>query len=377
MIWGPKRWRPAILAVVFVGVAALTSFAGVALSSTQTSVAAAPHSNSNGTPSGGIALSTSASNPVGATVAFENQVLGYRLTLPAEYRRSNSTMVAGAGGSGSLLGHDTYTLRSEADETAECQHDGSETPASSSAAYFDVAVYSDTGVSAATWAAASPFKDSSRVVEAATVNGYDSARFVEGGKTAVIVMHANRRLYVLVPGMWPSPHALDDIAASFTATAPQLPPTPTPTPAPLESSRKVGEGLAAAFTAHDADGVARLMAPCRIAITTLIDGVSPGGVQIRSSSAFIAGLRDRFGRGDLTVSVDPLPQVEIVAGTPSYFVRSTWRDPDRTTEIDLFFAEVGGQWQWVAARHHYQRTELTRKGTCIPLRVPWVPDARC
>jgi len=57
-------------------------------------------------------------------------------------------------------------------------------------------------------------------------------------------------------------------------------------------------------------------------------------------------------------------------------VRSEWREPDRTTQFDLYLDPIDGQWVWTAAQPHFLRTQVVNG--CIPYRSPWVDgNASC
>lgn len=213
-----------------------------------------------------------------------------------------------------------------------------------------------------------------RKVEPATIGGHEAVRLVweQTGETALFVIRANERMYVLSPtqGSLPSDLSkgwLDDIAKTFTAIPPQPFPSPTPSQPPREAARQLGDALAGAFAARDADAVARLMPTCWINVTALIDGEPPGGVLYRSVALFTQGLRERFARGDVTVTVDPTVQID---ARGEFFVRSDWREPDRTTRIDMILGERDGRWQWFIATHHYRSADLVNR--CVPYRSPWV-----
>jgi hypothetical protein len=53
-----------------------------------------------------------------------------------------------------------------------------------------------------------------------------------------------------------------------------------------------------------------------------------------------------------------------------YYVRSQWREPDRTIRVDLALGERDGRWIWWAFLHHFGRADLVG-GSCAPLRSPW------
>ena len=182
------------------------------------------------------------------------------------------------------------------------------------------------------------------------------------------------------PGLLPSPSA----SAAATASAG---PSPSPstgvrvTAPPPQSSRELAETLASAFAARDTDAIAGML-PQSLSVSAVVepfqqgDPLSEGCCVLNvGATEFIQRLRDRFASGALTVIVDAQIQTTVEGGRERSFVRSEWREPDRTIRIDLFLDAASGRWSWVSALHHYQRTQLTqdRSGvTCIPYRSPWV-----
>jgi len=366
-----ERATPFLLA----GVGAITLLAILVLApilGTMTERAAGPTPTGLPVPTERLSPSPAPSAPAGFTT-HESPILGYRLTLPNTYRRIASSIT----GDSELLGRDTYTTLTEAEEREECLRDGGGIPSRAAAAYLYVEAYRNVaGTSAVEWARTRP--GNARSVEPATIDGREAARVVERGATSLYVIRANDRMYVLTPTIFPTQHPLDDIAASFRAITPQPFPTPTaPSQTlPRDAARALGGTLASAFAARDTDAIARLITPtCSIAVWSVVEPVQPGGesccVLNRAVAPFLQALRDRFTSGNLSVTVDPEVQVRIEGGRERFFVRSEWREPDRTIQIDLYLEAVDGQWRWVAAMHHYQRADLIN-GNCVPYRSPWV-----
>ena len=321
------------------------------------------------TPSPAIAQSPTASPTVvsspGTTPRFDNAVLGYSISLPVPYRLASSSINAGQP---EQLGSDAFSVRPVAEDRADCL--SNESPSIGNVLKHEfvvVAVIGNVrGLSAVQWATVSPY-GRLHTVEAVTIGGYEAARLVQQGVADAYVISANERMYVVTHNNAPSSQRLADIAGSFRA----LPPPPFPTAPPAQIARdaasNLGQRLAQAFAAKDATAVAGLMTDCRISASENVGG-RPLGTEgmSRSSAAFITDLRDRFAKGDLAVTVDPTVQVQAVTG--QFFVRSDWKEPDRTTPIDLFFRELDGRWQWTSAIHYYP--SLVGSG-CIPYRSPW------
>jgi hypothetical protein len=338
------------------------------------------------TPSGVVAPRPTASPTPGAAtggiVTYDSPILGYRISLPATYRRLSSDVFFARE---EILGRDTYTVLTEQEEREECLRDLGDIPTPAAAALLFVEAYRNVaGVSAAEWVSTPRVPGAQvlsmhRKVEAVTIGGREAVRLVADNATAEIQLFAIRsddRIYLITPTMWPSRHRLEDIAATFGTVA-RLPlPTPTPTTPPAarrQAATELAQALASAFAARDTDAVARLMPRCHLGVSPAESLPNSGGGGLsRSVAAFIQGLRDRFASGDLTVTVDPTVQIQNAGGR--LFVRSDWREPDRTIVIDLLLEERDGRWQWVAAIHHYQQADFI-KPYCIPYRSPWVTYA--
>lgn len=328
--------------------------------------------------------------PTSGIVTYDSPILGYRISLPATYRRLSPVLFTGEP---EILGRDTYTLQTEQQEREECLHDLGDLPSPSAAALLFVEAYRNVAsVSAAEWVStprvpgAQPLSMHRRV-EPVTIGGREAVRLVADNATAEVhlfVIRADDRIYVITPTMWVSPpqHQLASIAATFEATARQPFPTPTPTMPPAarqQAAMALVEALGKAFAAKDAEAVGRLMPQCRLAVSLSEPLPNSGGGRLgRSVALFTQALRDRFASGDLTVTVDPAVQILKESGRERFFVRSDWREPDRTIRIDLVLDDSDdGRWQWVAAIHHYQQADFI-KPYCIPYRSPWVvPTGSC
>lgn len=378
---------PLGLAVSVVVVAALlvgATMGGLALRAARDSQSAAVPSPS---PSPERPSSTPIASPMGGLVSHENAILGYRIALPEGYRRSISRIQTGQ----ESLGVDLYTRVTEREEREACLRDVGDVgsplaPGQDPDIRIGVA-RNVRGVSAVEWATtprspgAQPLSTHQRV-EPVIVGGREAVRLVADNATAVttaFVIRANDRMYELYPSQGPPSRQtwLDDIAKSFVVIEPAPFPTPTATTPPRVAARQLGEALAKAFAARDADAVARLMPACQIGVGHYIDSTLSGGALNRSVALFTQALRDRFASGDLTVTVETALQTKAEAGGEQLFVRSAWREPDRTTQIDLFLTDLDGRWRWFIALHHYSRADLL-PGTCIPYRSPWVsPGGRC
>lgn len=380
------RSSPLGIAIAVAVVAALlvgATVGGLALRDLRESQSAAvPSASPSPSPDGTAPAAPSATattGPTGGPVTYENAVLGYRIALPEGYRRSMSRIYTQQEGSGA----DLYTRKTEREEREQCLRDGGDvgfprSPDDEPEVGVSM-VRNPGGISALEWATTPRFpgaqpRSTHQKVESVTIGGHEAVRLVMDNPTAettAFMIRANDRMYEIslsqslrsgLPRDW-----LDGVARTFVAIAPTPFPTPTATTPPRVAARDLADALARAFGARDADAVARLMPSCWLNVVTMIDGQSTGGVLYRSTQRFTQGLRERFAKGDLTVTIDPALQVD----REELFVRSEWREPDRTTRIDLYLAERDGRWHWFIARHHYTRGDML-PGSCIPYRSPWV-----
>ena len=323
--------------------------------------------------SGAVATAspTASPSPTGAPSAsplppgtFENKVLGYRITLPVRYRLGGSRVTPGLP---PYLGSDTYTPQTEEQERERCLSDSGDVGFLTYAREdITVGAYRNlNGLSAEQWA--QPLSTHMKVVPT-TINGLEAVRLVEDNAraaTSAFVIRAGDRIYQLLPTVGPM-ESLEEIAKTFVAIAPAPYPTPTATASPRDSAAQVAARLAAALAAKNADAVAREMSDCWLFISPLINGQPAGGVQYRSVALFTDSLRERFAAGDLDVAIDQTLRTN-PRSPGTFFVRSTWKERDRSSVIDLYLQEANGRWIWFSAE--------PQDGW--PCRRPWVSKDSC
>src|SRR5688572_21112351 len=179
-----------VLLIIFAGAALLyVTRAQVPSTGASSAASASPTASPSSSPG------TSAS-PVTAPGTFENRILGYRIALPVTYRLLHSSINAGQP---EQLGSDAFTVRTVAEERADCQSD--ESPGIGSVLkheFVNVEVQRNVrGLSAPQWASSSPHKSRMHTIEAVTVGGYEAARLVQQGIADGYVISANDRIYVL------------------------------------------------------------------------------------------------------------------------------------------------------------------------------------
>ena len=370
----PRRSSPLRVAASVAVVAALlvgATVGGLALREAREPRSAtdpSPSPSATPAPTGSAQPSASpgpTATPASAGFTHEHAVLGFRISLPEGYRLSSANIVTGQD---EALGGAYYTRVSELAEREQCQRDVGHVAPRSPDQDPDVSVTvsrNPRGISAVEWVNVPRFPGAQPLsthqkVEPMTLGGREAVRLVADNATAVtnaFAIRASDRVYYLsLPQGLPSPRPktwLDEIARTFVAIQPAPFPAPTATTAPKVATRAVGEALARAFAARDADAVARVITPrCWLSVGSTV----PSGGINRATALFIADLRAQFARADFSVSVDPQVQVRTqpVTGTEEYFLRSTWRESGRVTEVDLFLGEVEGRWYWTLAMHNHQ-----------------------
>lgn len=356
------------LPVLFLALLAASCAAPAAFTPSSSPTPAAPAASPSNSPS-------PSASPGLLPGTFENKVLGYRITLPVRYRLGGSRITPGLP---PYLGDDTYTPQTEQQGRERCLSDSGDT-GFLTYAREDVTVRvlrNLNGVSAEQWAntpeapGGQPLSTHMKVVPA-TINGLDAVKLVEDNAraaTMAFVIRVGERIYHLTPVVMPLEPAslLEEIAKTFVAITPAPYPPPTATPAPRDSAAQVASRLGAAFAAKNADAVAKEMSDCWLFVSPLINGQSAGGVQYRSVALFTQGLRERFAAGDLDVAIDQTLRTN-PRNPEGFFVRSVWKERDRSSVIDLNLHQADSGWIWFSAE--------PQEGW--PCRRPWVPTDSC
>lgn len=321
----------------------------------------APTAAPSASPAPSAAPSASASPTTAG--AFENRVLGYRITFPAGYRRSSSRI--STGDANALGGGDYYTRVTEQAARDQCQRDGGDVGSFLPEQGTDVSI----SVSRSNGMTARQYATTPQVpggqppsthhrVEGATIGGHDAVRLVTdnaAAETTSFVIAANDRIYWISRpvgiGEPPSRTWLEDIARTFVAFAPAPFPSPTPSTPPRDAARQVADTLVQAFEKRDADAIARVLPSCWLNVTAVRDGQPTGGVLYRSVTLFTEALRGHFARGDITVTIDPTVRVRTTRHSDDLYVRSSWRYPDATVEIDMYIRVFDGRPELFVADH--------------------------
>lgn len=301
-------------------------------------------------------------SPARLSVPFESRVLGYRMSLPDGYRRSDC--LSGSGTSESL-GMETFTLLSVDQERGQ---DRTHVARGGTVAMwtFSVIAYRVAGMSAVELLERGACPSCDRTtrpgekVEPTVVNGLEAARTIATGEARLYAVRVADRLYVIE--FYSNPYdstprpavaplgVLDIVAATFEQAASAAPATPTAQPQVTTAARSTGAQLADAFAAADSAALRALVTP-RCWLETTFPNAGPLG---RAADPHLAELKGKLDTGVLRVRVDPTVQVAPEPGPRglSLFVRSDWSEAGISSRVDLFLDEIGGLWYWAGERHY-------------------------
>lgn len=285
-------------------------------------------------------------SPPSLVVAYESPAVGYRIQLPAGFRRSDC--LSAWASQDPRFTTDMFTLLTPEQERAQDRgHVARGGPVAWRA--IEVSVLKPDGRSALEWAREYGRFGGIERHEAVVIDGHEASRTVVRDKPQLYVVRAADRMYLIsVP---PETLLPDDVFDAVARTLRPGPggaiPTPTPPPAgvPL-AARQAATEIAAALEAADVARLASLITPrCWLEIT-----MSRAGRTGRAVDAYLAELSTRFQSG-LRIRVEPTVEVAPQPGPGGLrlFVRSSWTESGRTTPVDLFLREIDGRWYWAGA----------------------------
>jgi hypothetical protein len=306
------------------------------------------------------AARTASPSPSQSPSTYTNATLAYGITLPAGYRPSSCASWVDA--RADPIGVDYFTRLSDHEELQLNIHD---IPPAERASDFHVVVHRESrGRSVVEWARAQPVNTGASV-EAMTIGGREAAKITSSDRMAAVsfAIRSNDRIYVLDNDIrregGDSAAFLAPIGASFTPIAPG--PLPTPyTKEPRDAAQELATALAKAFTERDAVGVAIRMRGCTLGMSAIVEPPQPNNTCCTLNRAifpFIEALRPALASGTVTVVVEPMIRSSGRGGREQFFAVSRWTENGKARQIDLLFDERGGQWYWLGAIHHFQRTD--------------------
>ena len=284
-------------------------------------------------------------NPTAGPGTYISLAYGYRVDLPAGWRRSacQSTRLPSQ-----PPGVETFTSASVDAET------GTDTgPA------HDVVVVrvedNAGGQTALGWLESGKmgFSMGSRFEQISFDGNPDAARIVttDGTRTLAIVVNARFRIYAVNRGMR-EPSPASDVAARGIMTSLHIlrdaelaearATLATPAPAPARSAEEVADALARGFAQKDTAVLAAVAQEC------LTTGLENAGAGFRATSVELAAMQRSFANG-LVVTIQPRP-IEFASGSSvsGATIRGTWTDagqPQRN--MRLMMQRTGNTWYWI------------------------------
>lgn len=293
-------------------------------------------------PSGSVAppttpAPTASATPRPAGTVFTSAELGYRVVLPAGWRRTTCTSAVVT--RAPLLASDEFTSVSEMDER------GTDTGVQQRVAAVEVR--DAAGATAASWLRQGGLGYATGTrVEETTFDGRPAARLVasDTGEVLSYVEVVRDRVYATelrgpiagadvelrARSIAASLHVLDDAELAALRVA------PTPSPAP-RSADEASAALADGFARRDLTVIASVLAAC---VTTAAESA---GASFQTKGRYLEMLRASFAAG-LTVIVTAQPDARTGA---TRYVRSVWTTPGRGPQaIDLMLRADGDRWEW-------------------------------
>jgi hypothetical protein len=266
--------------------------------------------------------------------AYTNFVLGYRIDLPASWRRS---ACLSSQDQTQLPSGDGFVRISEQDER------GTDT-----GYVFDVVQVrvepNPDRLTPERWVAAGKIGSTQgQTAETATLDGR-SALLVHPtafGALSYVFGVADRMFIIGYQNAYNDSSGaptMEGIVRSFhLLTAQERSVAPSPAAIPPRSAESVADTLADGFAGTDSDLLATVMEPCMAA------AIEQAGGTFTPRGAFVSQLRDAFAAG-LRVTVQRRP---LESDTTGAFVKATWTQPSKPTERrDLYLRRNGDVWSW-------------------------------
>lgn len=336
----------AILAACLVALGACGSRAGSAgpsesaHASPSPSAATASPSQPPPTPSATV---TPRPNPTAGPGTYTSLAYGYRVDLPAGWRRSacQSTRLPAE-----APGVETFTNATVDAET------GTDTGPASDVVLVRVEP-NPTGMTALAWLEAGHMGSSAGTrYEQITFDGNpDAARIVTADGTALAyAVNARFRIYATSRGLRdPSPASAASARGIMTSLhilrdaelAEARATLATPSPVPARSAEETADALARGFTQQDTAVLARVAQEC------LTFALENAGAAFYATTKVMRDLAADFGRG-LSVTVQARPVEYASAPGTGANVRATWTDPGQAPrEVKLMLQKVGDTWYWI------------------------------
>lgn len=300
------------------------------------SPAAAPSPSSTPSPAASVSAAppTASPSPTSTPSAgvFTNFVLGYRLDLPAPWRRSSCLS---SQDQTKLPAGDGFVRVLEADER------GTDTGYPFDVLQVQVHPNPDR-LTPERWLATGVIGGTAgQTTEPTTLDGHDAVlvRPAPGLALAYLVPVADRIYLIGLQNSYndtSSVPVMDRIARSFhLLTDQERSAAASPAPVPPRSAEALADTLADGFARRDPDLLGTVIAPCMAA------ALEQAGGTFTPRGAFVEDLRKSFAAG-LTVTVQRRPIQKDGTGT---FLRATW-NAAAEQQRDLYLQQTGDVWNW-------------------------------
>ncbi len=284
-------------------------------------------------------------NPSAGPGVYTSLAYGYRVELPAGWRRSACQSTKDPS---RPPGVETFTNASIEAES------GTDTGPAQDVVVVRVEE-NTTGQTALGWLESGKmgFSVASKFEKITFDNNPDAARIVstDGATLGAIVVNARFRIYAISLGLRaPAPGSEAPARALMTSLhilrdnelADARATLATPPPSPVRSAEDVADALARGFARKDTTILASVATEC------LSTGLENAGVGFRATSVSLAAMQTSFANG-LAVAVEPRP-IEFASGSSvsGGTIRGTWQDPGQPRRnVKFMMQKIGDTWFWI------------------------------
>ena len=284
-------------------------------------------------------------NPTAGPGTYTSLAYGYRVDLPAGWRRSACQSTRDPSQPPAV---ETFTSASIDEET------GTDIGPAHDIVFMQIEE-NPSGQTALGWLESGKlgFSTQSHFEKITFDNNPDAARMVgnDGTTIGAIVVNARFRIYAISRGLRePTPaseataraimsslHILRDAELADARSTLATPPPPAP-----RSAEEVADALARGFSQRDMSILATVADAC------ITRGAEQAGASFNSTPKILAEWQKSFANG-FSVTVQPRP-IEYGSGpsSPGATVRATWLDPGQPQRnVQLMMTKVRDTWYWI------------------------------
>ncbi|TMB63837.1 MAG: hypothetical protein E6I57_04285 [Chloroflexi bacterium] len=276
-------------------------------------------------------------NPTAGPGTYTNAGLGYRVEIPAGWRRSQCQTTRG---DPKVPFVETFTVGSVDEELG--------TDIGPATDVVSIRSEDAAGLTAMQWLSSGRLgAGSGQRFESFTFDGKDAARVVPiaGGAPTAIVVPGRGRMFVLSrgqrvfePNTAVGANALINSFHVLTDAELAGPPFATPTPGPTRTAEDVAGAVAKGFTQKDTTALEPVAWAC------LTHGVENGGAGFASTAKTLRDLKTLFANGLVViVSAQPFSDQK----TDFAAIKGTWNEPGQPVRTVTFtIVKVGPTWYW-------------------------------